>query len=81
METIGALIVEQIDNARLGEGMLRRVDVVTEHSSSALANAMEHQNLFLMPVWRAIGNSTWVVKGRTLPKTITIVVGRAGPSW
>jgi multidrug efflux pump subunit AcrA (membrane-fusion protein) len=74
VETIGALIVEQIDNARLGEGMLRRVDVVTEHSSSALANALEHQNLFLMPLWRAIGNSTWVVKGRALPKTIAIAV-------
>ncbi len=76
-ETIGALIVEQIDNARLGEGMLRRVDVVTEHSSSALANALEHQNLFLMPVWRALGKSTWVVKGRTLPKTIAIAIAVA----
>jgi multidrug efflux pump subunit AcrA (membrane-fusion protein) len=74
VETIGALIVEQIDNARLGEGMLRRVDVVTEHSSSALANALEHQNLFLMPLWRALGKSTWVVKGRTLPKTISIAL-------
>ena len=74
VETIGALIVEQIDNARLGEGMLRRVDVVTHHSASAMANALEHQNLFLMPLWRAIGNSTWVVKGRTLPKTLSIAL-------
>jgi multidrug efflux pump subunit AcrA (membrane-fusion protein) len=74
METIGALIVEQIENARLGEGMLRRVDVVNDHSASALTNALEHQNLFLMPVWRTLGKTRWVVQARTLPKTIAVVL-------
>jgi hypothetical protein len=77
VETIGALIVEQIENARIGEGMLRRVDVVTDHSSSALANALEHQSLFLMPVWKTLGKSAWVVKARTLPKTIAVAVAVA----
>jgi multidrug efflux pump subunit AcrA (membrane-fusion protein) len=72
VETIGALIVEQIENARLGEGMLRRVDVVTDHSASALTNALEHQSLFLMPVWRTLGKARWVVQARTLPKTIAV---------
>src|SRR5206468_3442051 len=71
-ETIGALIVEQIDNARTSEGMIQRVNVVTDHSSTALANALEHNNLFLMPVWRALGNARWVLAARTLPKTIAI---------
>jgi multidrug efflux pump subunit AcrA (membrane-fusion protein) len=69
---IGALIVEQIEDSRVAQSMLSRVDVVCKHSSAALANSMEHQSLFLMPVWRAIGHSRWVVKGRTLPKTISI---------
>ncbi len=66
---IGALIVEQIEDVRVPERMLQRVDVVSQHSSTALANALEHDNLFLMPLWRALGKARWVLKARTLPKT------------
>ena len=69
---IGALIVEQIEDSRVPPQMLRRVEVVNQHSSTALANALEHNNLFLMPVWRALGKAHWVVKARTLPKTLAI---------
>lgn len=69
---IGALIVEQIEDSRIPDTMVHRVEVVARHSSAALANAMEHQNLFLMPVWRAIGNTRWIFQARTLPKTILI---------
>jgi hypothetical protein len=69
---IGALIVEQIEDSRVPPSMLPRVEVVCRHSSTALANSLEHQSLFLMPVWRAIGHSRWVVKARTLPKTLSI---------
>jgi multidrug efflux pump subunit AcrA (membrane-fusion protein) len=72
---VGALIVEQIEDSRVPEKMLHRVEVVTQHSSTALANALEHQNLFLMPLWRALGKAKWVVQARTLPKTIGISVG------
>jgi len=71
-EVIGALIVEQIEDARVHEGTLQRVEVVRDHSASALANAQEHNNLFLMPLWRVIGKATWVLKARTLPKTLAI---------
>jgi len=69
---IGALIVEQIEDSRVPQTMLQRVDVVAQHSSTALANAVEHQNLFLMPLWRAIGKARWVLRARTLPKTLAI---------
>ena len=46
----GALIVEQIEDNRVAPAMAQRIDVVCKHSSIALANAMEHQNLFLMPL-------------------------------
>ena len=36
---------------------------------------MEHQNLFLMPVWRALGKTRWVLQARTLPKTLSIAGG------
>lgn len=72
-EPFGALIVEQIESARIREGMLERVDVVGEHSSTALGNALEYHSLFLLPLWKTLGKATWVVKGRTLPKTLAIV--------
>lgn len=69
---IGAIIVEQIEDSRVPPSMLSRVEVVCRHSAAALANSLEHQNLFLMPLWRAIGKSRWIVSARTLPKTISI---------
>lgn len=69
---IAALIVEQIEDSRVASSLVQRAEVVSRHSSLALANALEHQNLFLMPVWRALGKTRWVVQGRTLPKTLTI---------
>jgi hypothetical protein len=71
---IGALIVEQIEDSRIPEKMIQRVEVVCEHSSTALANSLEHNSLFLMPVWRTLGKSRWLVKARTLPKTVTVTV-------
>jgi multidrug efflux pump subunit AcrA (membrane-fusion protein) len=73
-ETVGALIVEQIEDARPREGMVQRVNVVCEHSSLALANSLEHNSLFLMPVWRTLGKAKWVVSARTLPKTVAIAI-------
>lgn len=71
-EILGALIVEQFDAGRLQERTLQRVDVVKDHASSALGNSLEHNNLFLMPVWRAIGKTKFLVQARTLPKTIAV---------
>jgi hypothetical protein len=69
---IGALVVEQIEDSRVAASLAQRAEVVRLHSSAALANAMEHQNLFLMPVWRALGKTRWVLRARTLPKTLAI---------
>ena len=71
---VGALIVEQIEDNRVAPAMAQRIDVVCRHSSVAMANAMEHQSLFLMPLWRAIGKSKFIVQARTLPKTILVAV-------
>ena len=72
-EFLGALVIEQIAEDNITESMRRRIDVVADHSALALSNAREHNELFLMPLWRAIGKSRWVVQARTLPKTLTIV--------
>lgn len=72
---IGALIVEQMVDSSTPDGFLQRVDVVRTHSATALANALEHEGLFLMPVWRTLGKSTKLFRGRTLPKTVAAIVG------
>jgi multidrug resistance efflux pump len=69
---IGALVVEQMVDARAPDGFRQRVDVVRDHSATALTNALEFEGLFLMPVWRALGKLTRKLFGRSLPKTVTI---------
>ncbi len=71
-EIIGVLIVEQIEDMRPKAVLGKRVDLVETHAALALANATDYNNMFLMPVWRAIGRASWVLRARTLPKTISI---------
>lgn len=77
-ETIGALIVEQIENARTSAGMQHRVDVVAEHSALALANAHSHHGLFLMPLWRTLGKAQFALGAHTIPKSAAILAGVIG---
>ena len=72
---VGALIVELIEDARPSPALVERTEVVCRHGSAAMANAMEHQNLFLLPVWRALGKTRVVLEARTLPKTLGILGG------
>jgi multidrug efflux pump subunit AcrA (membrane-fusion protein) len=66
------LIIEQITEEVFTQGMIRRIEVVRDHCSSAMSNSIEHQSLFLMPVWRTLGKTRAVVAARNLPKTLTI---------
>ncbi len=70
---VGALIVERIEDARLPETMVNRIKIVAEHSGAALANALEHHSLFLLPVWRALGKWRVVVAARNLPRTVAVL--------
>lgn len=71
-EVVGALIVEQIETDLPREILEPRVDLVYEHSTRALSNAINMNSVFLMPVWRAIGKSSLLVKGKNLPKTAVV---------
>ncbi len=52
-ELVGALIVEQFSNT-LASGIEQRVAAVSETSALALANAVEHQGLMLLPMSRGM---------------------------
>jgi multidrug efflux pump subunit AcrA (membrane-fusion protein) len=71
-EAIGALIVEQLETNLPREVIEPRIDLVYEHSSRAITNSMDHSNLFLMPVWRTLGRASWLVRAKTLPKTLFV---------
>ncbi|MEM9828652.1 MAG: hemolysin D, partial [Planctomycetota bacterium] len=77
-EIIGALIVEQIESAIPTEIFKQRTDLVYEHGTRAIANSRSHSNLFLMPLWRALGRASWVVRARTLPKTLAVCAAIVG---
>jgi hypothetical protein len=70
--TIGALIVEQLKDSVIEDSMRKRVDVVAAHSKAALANSVEHNSLFLMPLWKTLGRLTQPFAGTRLPKTLII---------
>jgi multidrug efflux pump subunit AcrA (membrane-fusion protein) len=67
---IGALIIEQLRDARAGEALRTRSELVAQHSATALTNAIEHSSVFLLPFWKQVGRATWVFRGRALPKTL-----------
>ena len=71
-EVIGALVVEQIETDLPRDLIDPRIDLVYEHSARAVSNSLTHNNVFMMPVWRTIGNSSWLVRARTLPKTLLV---------
>ena len=69
-DVIGALIVEQIDAPQSRDLLAPKVELVQHHSARALRNSLDHNNLFLMPVWRTLGRAKLLVKAKTLPKTL-----------
>jgi len=75
---LGAIIIEQLVDSREPEGMSQRIDVVRKHSATALTNAQEHESLFLMPVWKLLGKTQFLVTARNLPKTLLATVALAG---
>ncbi len=72
---VGAMIVEQIEDVRSQHDMADRVNLVSGHAARALANAYEHNSLFLLPLWRSLGRARWVLRAKTLPKTLAVVAG------
>ena len=66
---LGALIVEQLKDSQVSPTLEKRVEVVVEHSQTALSNAREHNGIFLMPLWRTLGRFTSHFRGGNLMRT------------
>ena len=70
---IGALIVEQLKDSRVTADFRKRVDVVAEQAQTAITNSQEYNEIFLLPLWKAIGKFTSAMRGGRLVKTIATV--------
>jgi multidrug efflux pump subunit AcrA (membrane-fusion protein) len=70
---VGVLIIEQLHDSKATDLLRSRSDLVAEHSAAALANALEHSGLFLMPLWKVLGKTAALFRGRALFKTIGIL--------
>ena len=68
-EPIGALIVEQLKDARITPALENRAAVVVDHGQRALANSLDHHRIFLMPLWKAMGKFFDQFHGRKLLRT------------
>ena len=77
---LGALIVEQLSENRTGDSFRSRSCTVAQHSSAALAHALEHHSLPLLPLWRLLGQMTWFLRGGAFAWTLVIVALLAGGS-
>lgn len=64
---LGALVVERWEQSSWTEPARQRLRAMAEHGAAALKNAHEHQSLFLLPLWKALGKINWLTK---LPKAL-----------
>ncbi|MGE0606829.1 MAG: HlyD family efflux transporter periplasmic adaptor subunit [Pirellulales bacterium] len=69
----GALVVEQSEDVDSSVSLWEQTQLVAEPAATALANALEHESLFLLPVWRALGKASQLVQAGTWPKTLAVM--------
>ena len=68
-DVIGALLIERFDEARFGEGLTQRAELLRDHAAVALSNALDHHGP-LMPLVRWIGRTRLLTVARNLPRTL-----------
>lgn len=62
--SFGCLVLERFDDSQPTALMTERLDWLTAYSAASLHNVRMYQSLFLMPLWRALGNATEWLHGR-----------------
>jgi multidrug efflux pump subunit AcrA (membrane-fusion protein) len=77
-KTTSALLCEMIEDPAPVDEMAAKVEVVSRHGAIALANALEHDDVFLLGLWKGIGRSTRWMRGRGLPKVVAVLALLAG---
>ncbi len=74
---IGALVCEHFTSSGDVEQTKAQTLAVAAQGTVALANALEYEGVPLVRLWRALGQSRRLVRGRQLPKTLLALVAVA----
>ncbi len=69
-EPFGALIFEQSLQATADDQQVPRVTQLSHHGQLALHNALRHEQIFLLPLWRALGSLCDAIGGRHFSKSL-----------
>ena len=70
IRVIGGVILEQNTQEIPLSEMQLAFETVNKHITDSFRSAYTHQQLFLYPLWRAVGKSKVILATRHLPKTI-----------
>ncbi len=68
---LGALVVEYFDEDVSQDKVTETVGLVTQHAELASANAIEHDQIFLRPLWKRLGDLSWFLFHDHYAKTMT----------
>lgn len=74
---IGGLIIEQISESQPRPGMQEKVESLSDHISEAMHNSLLHNRLFLLPLWKALGETFRFLEGKGKLKALAATVAVA----
>ncbi len=75
---VGALVVEKFTEVVGSDEVFRqRTTTLATEASVALRNAVNHETIFLLPLWRWIGGLSRFFRGSALLKTVAALTGIA----
>ncbi len=71
----GAVVVEQFTESLAKDALQSRTMTLVDEASVSLRNATDHENIFLLPLWRSIGDLGRFFRGSLLLKTLASIGG------
>ena len=71
---IGCLIVEQATEARPKKSVVERTELIQEHIELAIQKCQYHESIFLLPLWKSMGETLRWFKGRRLWAAVAVLV-------
>ena len=72
-QAFGCMVLEQFNQSEPTRELIDRLDLVSACTAASLHNAITYQSLFLLPLWRGLGQACDWLGGRNLMKTLSIL--------
>ena len=71
-KNLGVLIVEQLSDSEITSSLKNRTKIAVEHGQVAISNSREHNQIFLMPLWKWIGKLMSIFDPGNRIKTVAV---------